>query len=252
MNQSNRHAPQPAALRHAGTEISKGPRRPPPKKRKGNVEKRGGLPPVVVPEELVREFALVTRYLPSSNETKARIALVHVVMACPGAQIFPEEDVWHQVGTWTSRLRGMKEIEGVTKYHHGQAAAQKVLNSMRRAEHDPALNHKLKSHIARFIRSALQSLNSQLTSLLNADSSYALTPDEMMNMVPFTGDQSHHLFKKPKTKSRVVTPEANKTQDVPKTPDLESANQVVVEKEEDQGISIVKRGLLKVKNFFKS
>lgn len=252
MNQPNRPAQQPDALRHAGTEIGKGARRPPPRKRKGNGEKRSGLPPVVVPEEIVSEFVRVTRYLPSSNETKARIALVHVVMACPGAQIFPEEDVWHQVGTWTSRLRGMKEFEGITKNHHGQAAAQKILIAMRRAEHDPALSNKLRSHISRFIRSVLQSLNAQLTSMLSVYPDLSLTPDEMMNMVPFTGDLSHYLFKKPKTKSRVIVPESNATQDISKRPVTESAGPVVVQKENDQGISIVKRGLLKVKKFFKS
>lgn len=253
MIHTNKPAQQPDALRHAGTEISRGQRKPQTAKKRGNGNsEKNGLPPVVVPEAMVREFARVTRYLPAKHQVKARIALVHVVMACPGAERFPEEDIWHQIGTWTSRLRGLKEIEGVTTYHHGQAAAQKILNSMRRAEHDPALTKGLRSHISRFIRSCLQSLNGQMTALLKREPDRALTPDEMMSMVPCTVDLTHMLFRKPKTKSREILPDANESVSKQNSakPVLDESTGNQDRKPVGEEVSIVKRSLLKIKKLF--
>lgn len=257
--------PTPSALKHAGTILAterkrkpKGPRQTKPGEKAPFIQE-----PVVVPPLVAERFASHTRYLPGKFGTKARYAMAHTVKVCPGADAWSEEDLWDVIGGWNSRLRGMKDIDGLTTRHHGQAAVQKVLLAMSRAEADPMLGPKLKRPIVQYVRAALRGLDSAVERLIDRDPSLALGPDEIAGMAPCDVDQGPQridLFKQPKTKSRIIAtnaePRANASVEAtdatqfpisdilevadvqPRTADVQSAD------------TPIKRGLLKLKRIF--
>lgn len=176
----------------------------PPAKRKRAKKEPGAFVqgPVKMVPELVQEFARITRYLPSYVAHFARYAVGNVILSSPGASDYSPEKLWDSLGRWSSALRGVSEIEGVTNRHHGWMHVQKLRAAMARAENNPALQAKLKFPIHQYCREALLAFDKALAAHFEQFPDQLMSPEEFAGMAPIPlaeGLPKSKLFIKPKS-----------------------------------------------------
>lgn len=118
----------------------------------------------------------------SERNAVIRTGVSNCVFLSDRNRSFTAREIWDNLGRWTSTLRGMPQIEGITEKHQAWQHIQRLRYAIDRASSNPLLHNIIRQSINQFVIKALDAWDTEMHKYFAKHPEALMTPDEYLGM----------------------------------------------------------------------